>query len=118
MSEIRTDLFKQSLKDNEAVFAEPWQAQVFALTVSLHEAGVFPWTEWSQTLGAQIAALKSKGEEDYFSSWLNALEEIVIKHNLANATEVQELTAAWREAYRTTPHGKPVKLAATPSKFR
>ena len=28
-------------QDNEPVFAEPWQAQAFAMTVKLHENGLF-----------------------------------------------------------------------------
>ena len=31
------------------VFAEPWQAQAFALTLSLHEQGLFTWPEWAAT---------------------------------------------------------------------
>ena len=27
------------------VFDTPWQAQAFAMTVKLHEAGVFEWNE-------------------------------------------------------------------------
>ncbi len=42
------------------VFDQPWQAQIFALVVRLHEQGLFSWSEWSATLGqvlseAQIA---------------------------------------------------------------
>ena len=29
------------------VFAAPWQAQAFALTLSLHERGAFTWKEWA-----------------------------------------------------------------------
>ena len=37
---------------DEPVFAEPWQAQAFALAVALNERGLFSWTEWAETLGA------------------------------------------------------------------
>src|ERR1700709_341124 len=34
-------------RDREGpVFAEPWQAQAFALTVQLSHAGCFSWCEW------------------------------------------------------------------------
>jgi hypothetical protein len=33
------------------VFAEPWQAQAFALAVKLSEQGHFSWKEWAETLG-------------------------------------------------------------------
>ena len=28
------------------VFAEPWQAQAFAMTLALHQNGLFTWVEW------------------------------------------------------------------------
>ena len=37
-------------------FAEPWEAQAFALAVSLQDRGVFTAAEWSEALGAEIAA--------------------------------------------------------------
>ena len=35
------------------VFKEPWEAQAFALTLELYEAGYFTWREWAETLGAE-----------------------------------------------------------------
>ena len=29
------------------VFTAPWQAQAFAMTLALHERGVFTWPEWA-----------------------------------------------------------------------
>jgi hypothetical protein len=37
-------------------FDEPWQAQVFAVAVSLERRGVFDGSEWTRALGAEIAA--------------------------------------------------------------
>ena len=37
------------------VFAEPWQAQAFAMAVELSRKGLFTWSEWAETLGAEIA---------------------------------------------------------------
>ena len=36
------------------VFREPWEAQAFAMALSLHERGLFTWPEWAATLGAEI----------------------------------------------------------------
>ena len=36
------------------VFREPWQAEAFALALSLHERGLFTWKEWAATLGEEI----------------------------------------------------------------
>ena len=32
------------------VFREPWEARAFAMALALHEAGVFTWKEWAETL--------------------------------------------------------------------
>ena len=88
-------------------------AQVFALTVALHEKGHFTWPEWSQVLGAHRKGQETKGVDHYFEAWLNALESMVIAKNLGEANAVRELAEAWRTAYLTTPHGKPVELSGS-----
>ena len=32
------------------VFREPWEAQAFAMTLALHERGLFKWPEWAAAL--------------------------------------------------------------------
>ena len=39
------------------VFREPWEAQAFAMAVSLHASGLFSWNEWAATLADEIARL-------------------------------------------------------------
>ena len=104
--------FADALAADRGTFEEPWQAEAFALTVGLHAAGVFSWPEWSQTLAEEIARLAQRGTEDYFGCWLNALETLLTEKSVATRSELTELAAAWREAYRTTPHGQPVRLDA------
>jgi nitrile hydratase accessory protein len=98
------------------VFAEPWQAQAFAMAVKLSEAGCFTWTEWAATLAAEIAAADARGEGDdgshYYDHWVAALERLVTGKGIAEPTTLLARKAAWAEAYRTTPHGKPVELKA------
>ena len=107
-------------RDEEGpVFAEPWQAQVFAMAVQLSAAGHFTWTEWTTALGAQLQAAADRGEPDdgsrYFEHWLAALEHLVAEKQLTDRTALHERKAAWADAYRHTPHGQPVELGA---KFR
>jgi nitrile hydratase accessory protein len=63
------------------VFREPWEAQVFALTVRLHEACCFTWTEWADALSAEIRAAREAGDPDlgdgYYRHWLRALEALL-----------------------------------------
>jgi nitrile hydratase accessory protein len=96
------------------VFAEPWQAQAFALAVQLHAAGAFTWSDWAATLAAELKAADAQGEPDdgshYYEHWLHALERLVAARGLAAPQELSARKEAWAEAYRHTPHGKPVEL--------
>jgi len=105
-------------RDEEGpVFREPWEAQAFALTLRLHEQGLFGWEEWSEALAAEIAAARARGEPDlgdtYYRHWLAALEKLAVARGLTQPGELAERKEAWARAYRETPHGMPVQLPAT-----
>lgn len=106
---------KSSAEDARA-FTEPWQAQAFALAVRLSEAGCFTWREWSAALGAQLQAAADRGEPDegsrYYEHWLAALEQLVTSKRLTDAQALAARKDEWAEAYRETPHGRPVELLA------
>ena len=97
------------------VFAEPWEAQAFALAVKLSEKGYFTWKEWAATLAGELKAAAGRGESDdgsqYYHHWLAALERLVAAKGLTDPAAMLERKEAWAEAYRRTPHGKPVELA-------
>ena len=99
------------------VFAEPWQAQAFALAVKLSEQGHFTWKEWAAALAAELKAVADRGEPDdgsrYYHHWLTALERLVISKRLSEPDALLARKEAWADAYRHTPHGKPVELAAS-----
>ena len=102
-------------RDEEGpVFAEPWQAQAFAMAVRLSEQGHFTWKEWAAALAAELKAAEDRGEPDdgthYYEHWLATLERLVSAKALSNPTEMLARKEAWAEAYRSTPHGKPVTL--------
>ena len=96
------------------VFAEPWQAQAFALAVRLSAEGHFTWKEWAAALAAELKAAADRGEPDdgshYYQHWLAALERLVAEKRLSDPAAMQARKEAWAEAYRRTPHGKPVEL--------
>lgn len=96
------------------VFAAPWQAQAFAMTVSLHARGVFTWPEWAEQLGAEISAAQTRGDADrgdtYYDHWLRALEALVAGKGIVAARELAERRDAWDRAARATPHGEPIRL--------
>lgn len=98
------------------VFAEPWQAEAFALAVTLSEQGYFSQKEWAAALADELRAAAERGEPDdgsrYYHHWLAALERLVTAKGLADPTALLARKEAWTEAYRHTPHGKPVELSA------
>jgi nitrile hydratase accessory protein len=97
-----------------SVFAEPWQAQAFALAVRLSAEGHFTWTEWSAALAHELKAAADRGEPDdgthYYEHWLATLERLVTEKGLASPEALLHRKEAWADAYRHTPHGKPVEL--------
>ncbi len=104
-------------RDQEgSAFAEPWQAQAFALAVRLSEEGHFTWKEWAAALAAELKAAADRGEPDdgshYYHHWLAALERLVIAKHLTDGAALLARKEAWADAYSHTPHGKPVELAA------
>lgn len=96
------------------VFAAPWEAEAFAMTVRLHAAGVFTWAEWAATLSEEIKAAQADGDPDlgdtYYRHWLAALERLVVAKDILDATELAVFKAAWDHAARRTPHGLPIEL--------
>jgi nitrile hydratase accessory protein len=104
------------LDEGGPVFSEPWQATAFALAVQLSAAGHFTWKEWAATLADESKAASERGAPDdgsslYYRHWLTALERLVVAKQLSDPTTLLARKEAWADAYRHTPHGKPVELA-------
>jgi len=97
------------------VFREPWEAQAFAMTLALHERGLFTWSEWAATLAQEIKAAQTAGDPDtgetYYRHWLNALERLVAEKNVADDGALARYRQAWARAAQRTPHGTPIALA-------
>lgn len=114
MSEERTALPGQPWDDSGPVFREPWEAQAFAMTLTLHQRGLFSWREWAQTLAAQIAAAQAAGDADlgdtYYRHWLSALETLVAAKGASSSEELARYQHAWDRAADRTPHGQPIEL--------
>lgn len=94
------------------VFAEPWQAQAFALTLQLHEAGLFTWTEWAEALSREIREHLAEGGctdgSDYYERWCEALEHIVVAKGASSHKLIDDTSASWIRAAEATPHGMPI----------
>jgi len=99
---------------DDPVFAEPWQAHAFALTLRLHERGLFTWGEWAEALAAQIASAQAAGDADlgdtYYRHWMGALEALVVGKGASSNDELRRHQHAWDRAAHRTPHGRPIEL--------
>jgi nitrile hydratase accessory protein len=117
---------------DEPVFREPWEAQAFAMTVLLHQQGLFTWTEWAQALSAQTAAAQAPqvtagqglgapfarqqassapaAGTTYYQQWLAALEMLVAAKGLSSHEELTRYRRAWEHAAHRTPHGMSIDL--------
>jgi nitrile hydratase accessory protein len=111
-----TPLPLQPQDDDGLVFAEPWQAHAFALTVELSHRGLFSWGEWTEIFSHQIKVAQTVGDPDlgdtYYDHWARALEKIIESKGGINSDVVDERTDAWRRAYLSTLHGQPINLSA------
>jgi nitrile hydratase accessory protein len=105
-----TDLPHLPRDEGGPVFAEPWQAQAFALAVKLSEQGHFTWKEWAVALADELKAGDPDDGSHYYEHWLAALERLVTVKGLSDPAAMAARKEAWAEAYRHTPHGKPVEL--------
>jgi len=98
------------------VFRAPWEAEAFALAVSLKERGLFTWKEWAATLGDEIKKAQAAGDPDtgetYYQHWLATLERVLAEKGVVDSGTLVRTRNAWQRACARTPHGTPIELRA------
>jgi nitrile hydratase accessory protein len=96
------------------VFRAPWEAQAFAMTLALHERGLFTWPQWAATLADEIKRAQAAGDPDtgetYYHHWLAALERLVAEKGVTTRETLARYHDAWDRAADRTPHGQPIEL--------
>ena len=74
--------------------------------------------EWAAALATELKAAADRGEPDdgthYYEHWLVTLERLVTGKGLMEPEALSARKEAWADAYRHTPHGKPVVLRNDP----
>ncbi|MDO3436801.1 nitrile hydratase accessory protein [Rhizobium sp. CBN3] len=101
--------------EGDPVFPEPWAAEAFAMTVHLHEKGLFSWSEWAAALSNELHQPgRAEDGGDYFDCWVAALSDMLVSRGVANASAILDLQKSWQRAAEATPHGKPIELANDP----
>jgi len=104
---------------DEIAFAEPWEARIFALTVSLANSGRFSWNEFRDRLVAEIAQadaaeIAGNPHPSYYECWLAAFEQLLNAKGMANEAEVAkraEFIAANPPAPTKALSSGPIKIA-------
>ena len=87
--------------DAGPVFAEPWQARIFALVARLAMDGHCAWDDFQALLSDEIRARGAPDGSDYYRRWLAAAERLVAAGGLAGA---EALGARKAHLARHPPH--------------
>ncbi|MFC7052539.1 nitrile hydratase accessory protein [Hansschlegelia quercus] len=78
-------------------FEQPWEAQAFALTLALSERGVFTLEEFQQSLISRIGAYEATacivGGEDYYTRWIEALQDLLAERGVLPAARMPVVEA-------------------------
>ena len=76
------------------------------MALTLHERGVFTWTEWAATLADEIKRAQAAGDPDtgetYYRHWLATLERLVAEKGVTTADDAAPLPR--RLGPRRRPH--------------
>lgn len=92
------------------MFSAPWEAQVFALVLTLREQGWVRGDEWMQHVAPSEPGAARSLQDTTFETWLQALESLVVGRGWGHPRTLQALGDAWAEAAARTPHGQPIVL--------
>lgn len=99
---IPADLVVPRGLDNEPVFAEPWEARIFSLVVTLHRAGAFEWQQFQELLVDEIGHSEASGRpRPYYLNWAMAAERLFDTLGFASQTDVDVRVEVLRPDDRT-----------------
>src|SRR5438270_7960441 len=90
-------------KNGELVFEAPWEALAFGIAMLLNHQEIYPWSEFSDRLAAEISAegashdatvlpVPPDTESRYYEQWLAVLEGLILKKELLTVEEIDVRT--------------------------
>jgi nitrile hydratase accessory protein len=96
------------------VFAEPWQARIFAVVSRLCLDGSVPWDDFKARLIAEIGRGGADDTTDYYVHFVSACERLLTENGVLNVAELSALKAhlAAHPPHPTT--SKPGPIAIDP----
>lgn len=100
--------------DGLPVFEQEWQAQILAMVDALIINNSIEPASWSEAFGTGLTQARAAGRPDdlgtYYAVALDTLEKLVTEQCKVTESELSSKRQAWKQAYLSTPHGRPVKL--------
>lgn len=66
------------------MFRAPWEGRAFGIAVALSEKGAYPWDDFRASLVKAI----EKSSPEYYESWLDALQTLLVQRNIVSPSEV------------------------------
>lgn len=117
--QIREDLLKEPAPlllrdDGSPPFRDLAEAEAFAMGNLLIKSGLVSCKEWETAMNRAILRAQEAGDPDrgdtYFNHWADALENVVIAHQLTDRETLGAQQALWDRAIRNTPHGVALSL--------
>ncbi|MEZ5776239.1 MAG: nitrile hydratase accessory protein [Hyphomicrobiaceae bacterium] len=84
------------------VFAEPWEARIFAIVVEMNRQGRFPWADFNAVFVEEVQRNeRERLGRAYYLNWAIAAERLIERLGLLERTEVDAVVAALRPDDRT-----------------
>jgi nitrile hydratase accessory protein len=83
-------------KNGELVFRAPWEGRAFGIGMVLNEKRVYPWNDFRTRLQDEIG----RSTADYYESWLNALETLLVVTGVVTRDEVRRRAAEYQALER------------------
>jgi nitrile hydratase accessory protein len=117
--QLREDLLKEPAPpllrdDGSPPFRDLAEAEAFAMGNLLIKSGMVSCKEWETAMNQAILRAQEAGDPDrgdtYFNHWADALENVVIAHQLTDRETLSAQQALWDRAIRNTPHGVALSL--------
>jgi nitrile hydratase accessory protein len=95
--------------NGELVFDAPWEGRVFGLTIALHEAALFEWSEFQQRLISAVGQWEGEHPDGegyrYYERWSEALESLLDERGVVAVGLIDERAAALADRPAGHDHG-------------
>ena len=89
-------------QDGDPVFAEPWEARIFAMVVNAHRRELFEWEDFQNLLIDEISRSESGGSpQPYYLNWAMAAERLFEALGSISRNEIDHRVAVLRPDDKT-----------------